>query len=55
MIGHLEVVYPSKYAPWSKYITGTLGSNPGYDPLSFALDYTHQKNMEFHVGFNPFR
>jgi len=47
--------YPSNYAPWSKYITGALGSYPGYDPLSFALDYVHQKNMEFHAWFNPFR
>lgn len=50
-----DAFYPSNYAPWSKYITGTLGSYPGYDPLSFALDYVHGKNMEFHGWFNPFR
>lgn len=50
-----DAFYPSNYAPWSKYISGTLGINPGYDPLSFALDYVHQNNMEFHAWFNPFR
>lgn len=38
-----DAFYSSNYAPWPKYITGTLGNDPGYDPLSFALDYTHQK------------
>lgn len=28
-----DAMYPSKYFPWSKYISGTPGKNPGYDPL----------------------
>ena len=27
-----DALYESSYAPWSKYLTGTLGENPGYDP-----------------------
>lgn len=50
-----DAFYPSNYAPWSKYLTGTLGQNPGYDPLKFAVEEAHNKNMEFHAWFNPFR
>ena len=27
-----DAFYPSKYSPWSEYLTGTQGVNPGYDP-----------------------
>ncbi|MEW9096765.1 MAG: family 10 glycosylhydrolase [Clostridiaceae bacterium] len=50
-----DALFPSSYAPWSKYLTGTLGKNPGYDPLKFALDEAHRRNLEFHAWFNPFR
>lgn len=50
-----DAIYPSNYAPWSKYLTGNLGQNPGYDPLQFAVEEAHKKNMEFHAWFNPFR
>ncbi|NLZ47807.1 MAG: family 10 glycosylhydrolase [Clostridiales bacterium] len=50
-----DALYPSAYATWSKYLTGTLGKDPGYDPLEFALQEAHKRNMEFHAWFNPFR
>lgn len=50
-----DAFYTSNYAPWSKYLTGTLGNNPGYDPLKFALEEAHKRNLEFHAWFNPFR
>lgn len=50
-----DAFYPSNYAPWSKYITGTLGKDPGYDPLQFALEEAKKRNLEFHAWFNPFR
>lgn len=50
-----DALFPSSYAPWSQYLTGTLGTAPGYNPLSFALDEAHKRNMEFHAWFNPFR
>lgn len=50
-----DALYPSSYATWSKYLTGTEGKDPGYDPLDFALQEAHKNNMEFHVWFNPFR
>lgn len=50
-----DAFYKSQYAPWSKYISGKLGENPGYDPLNFAIDEAHKRNLKFHGWFNPFR
>ncbi|CAH0118578.1 hypothetical protein PAE9249_01067 [Paenibacillus sp. CECT 9249] len=50
-----DAFYPSQYVPWSKYLTGVQGQDPGYDPLAFMIEETHKRNMEFHAWFNPFR
>jgi uncharacterized lipoprotein YddW (UPF0748 family) len=47
--------YPSNYGPWSQYITGVQGQDPGYDPLAFMLEESHKRNLEFHAWFNPYR
>lgn len=47
--------YPSEYSPWSEYLTGIQGKDPGYDPLDFMIKATHQRDMEFHAWFNPYR
>ncbi|MGQ7868914.1 glycoside hydrolase family 10 protein [Sunxiuqinia sp. sy24] len=50
-----DTFYPSEIEPWSRYLTGTPGGDPGYDPLQFWIDECHKRNMEFHAWFNPFR
>lgn len=50
-----DAFYPSKYSPWSEYITGTQGVNPGYDPLKFMVQEAHKRGIEFHAWFNPYR
>ena len=50
-----DAFYPSKYAPWSEYLTGTQGINPGYDPLKFMVEEAHKRGIEFHAWFNPYR
>lgn len=50
-----DALYPSNYATWSQYISGSYGSNPGYDPTAFALEEVHKRGMEFQAWFNPFR
>ncbi|GHO41896.1 glycoside hydrolase family 10 protein [Ktedonospora formicarum] len=50
-----DAFYPSQYAPWSEYLTGVQGKNPGYDPLAFLVGETHKRNIEFHAWFNPYR
>ncbi len=47
--------YPSKIFPWSQWLTGKEGVDPGYDPLKFVLEETHKANLEFHAWFNPYR
>ncbi|MGH2507360.1 MAG: family 10 glycosylhydrolase [Ktedonobacteraceae bacterium] len=50
-----DALYPSKLFPWSQWLTGVQGQNPGYDPLAFMLRETHKRNLEFHAWFNPYR
>lgn len=50
-----DAFYVSKMNPWSKYLMGKQGVDPGYDPLSFMVEEAHKRNMEFHAWFNPYR
>jgi len=50
-----DTFYPSKFAPWSKWLTGVQGKDPGYDPLAFMIEEAHKRNLEFHAWFNPYR
>jgi uncharacterized lipoprotein YddW (UPF0748 family) len=50
-----DAFWPSPYEPWSKYLTGTQGQHPGYDPLAFAVEEAHARNLELHAWFNPYR
>ncbi|SFJ13874.1 glycoside hydrolase family 10 protein [Thermoflavimicrobium dichotomicum] len=50
-----DAFYPSQINPWSKYLMGDQGKDPGYDPLAFMLQEAHQRNLEFHAWFNPYR
>jgi uncharacterized lipoprotein YddW (UPF0748 family) len=50
-----DAFWPSPHEPWSQYLTGTQGGNPGYDPLAFMVRETHARGLEFHAWFNPYR
>ncbi|MFO0844482.1 MAG: family 10 glycosylhydrolase [Gemmataceae bacterium] len=50
-----DALYRSDLEPWSEYLTGTLGKDPGYDPLEFAVGEAHARGLELHVWFNPYR
>ena len=50
-----DALYESRLEPWSEYLTGTLGKNPGYDPLAFAVGEAHSRGLELHAWFNPYR
>lgn len=47
--------YQSDLLPWTDYLTGTQGQNPGFDPLQVAIDAAHSRGMELHVWMNPLR
>lgn len=52
-----DALFPSRYAPWSKILSGTQGKapEPYYDPVAFMIEEAHRRNMEFHAWLNPFR
>ncbi len=50
-----DAMYPSQYYPWSKYISGTQGVDPGYDPLAIMIEEAHLRNLQFHAWINPYR
>ncbi|WDZ87832.1 family 10 glycosylhydrolase [Micromonospora cathayae] len=50
-----DALWPSPYEPWSQWLTGTQGRDPGYDPLAFLVAEAHARNLEFHAWFNPYR
>src|SRR6218665_238372 len=47
--------YECRLEPWSEYLSGTQGVSPGYDPLALWIAEAHQRGLELHAWFNPFR
>ncbi|KPC65063.1 glycoside hydrolase family 10 protein [Streptomyces chattanoogensis] len=50
-----DALWPSPHEPWSQYLTGTQGKDPGWDPLGFAVTEAHRRDLELHAWFNPYR
>jgi len=52
-----DALYASRLEPWSEYLTGQMGQapTPFYDPLAFAVKAAHERGLELHAWFNPFR
>jgi len=50
-----DSIYPSEVFPWSHWITGTQGVDPGYDSLEIFLQEAKMKNISVHAWINPYR
>ncbi|MCH7944648.1 MAG: family 10 glycosylhydrolase [Armatimonadetes bacterium] len=52
-----DAMYKSDLEPWSYFLTGEQGKAPadGWDPLSFIVDEAHDRGIEVHCWFNPYR
>ncbi len=50
-----DALYSSSLEPWSRFLTGTQGQNPGWDPLVWMVRECHRRNMELHAWINPYR
>lgn len=50
-----DAMYNSAYEPWSQFLTGTRGLDPGWDPLAFTVEESHARGIEVHTWINPFR
>lgn len=44
-----DVLYRSDIEPFNSILTGKTGGDPGYDPLSFAIEECHKRGMECHA------
>lgn len=52
--GNGDAYYRSNLEPWGVLLTDTLGKNPGWDPLQFAIDRAHDHGLELHAWVNTF-
>ena len=50
-----DAFYDSQIFPYSEYLTGTQGEDPGYDPLAYMVEAAHARGLKFHAWLNPFR
>lgn len=50
-----DAMYKSSYEPWSSYLTGTRGTDPGWDPLAFMVEECHKRGIEVYAWVNPYR
>lgn len=54
----LDAWYKSEVNPWSQYLSGKQGQEPGYgdwDSMKWMVEETHKRGLEFHAWFNPYR
>ncbi|MDD4070529.1 MAG: family 10 glycosylhydrolase, partial [Candidatus Izemoplasmatales bacterium] len=47
-----DAFYDSDYAPWSRYLSGIEGTDPGWDVLGWMIDEAHAYGIEFHAWMN---
>lgn len=50
-----DAFYNSAIFPYSEYLTGVQGENPGYDPLEIFIAEAHKRNLKLHAWINPYR
>jgi uncharacterized lipoprotein YddW (UPF0748 family) len=56
-----DALYPSTLEPWSEVLSGAQGKAPwlanetAWDPLAFWVEQAHQRGLELHAWFNPYR
>jgi uncharacterized lipoprotein YddW (UPF0748 family) len=50
-----DALYASRIEPWSRYLTGTQGLAPGYDPLEYFIQEGRKQGIAIHAWINPYR
>ncbi|HTY59177.1 MAG TPA: family 10 glycosylhydrolase, partial [Bacteroidota bacterium] len=50
-----DAYYRSSFEPWAENLTGTLGKDPGWDPLAFLINEAHEAGIEVHAWFNVYK
>ncbi len=49
-----DAFYKSSFEPWSDMLSDSLGKDPGWDPLAFAISQAHRLGLELHCWINTF-
>ncbi len=52
--GRADAFYRSSIEPWAANLTGTLGQDPGWDPLGLAVEEGNARGLEVHAWINAF-
>ncbi len=50
-----DALYGSELEPWSRFLTGSQGEDPGFDPLAYLIEQAHPIGIEVHAWVNPYR
>jgi uncharacterized lipoprotein YddW (UPF0748 family) len=50
-----DAFYPSDIEPWSRFLMGSQGTDPGFDPLAWLIQEAHPRGIEVHAWVNPYR
>lgn len=50
-----DALYESRLEPWSRFLTGTQGRDPGYDPLAVFIAEGRKRGVAIHAWLNPYR
>ena len=50
-----DALYASRIEPWSRFLTGTQGLAPGYDPLEYFIQEGRKQGVAIHAWINPYR
>ena len=50
-----DALYKSKLNPYSRYLTGTEGKDPGFDTLEYLINIGKKENIKIHAWINPYR
>lgn len=50
-----DALYASELEPWSRFLSGRQGQDPGYDPLATLIPLAQARGIEVHAWLNPYR
>jgi uncharacterized lipoprotein YddW (UPF0748 family) len=50
-----DALYSSSLEPWSRFLTGSQGVSPGYDPLAYFIQEGNRAGIAIHAWINPYR
>lgn len=53
--GMADVMFRSELEPWSSFVSGKRGTDPGWDPLEWVTAECHRRGLECYAWVNPFR